>query len=298
MNNPKNSISSAAVLLPASCRRIIKENFLPLFRIGTVLTGLITILAFQTQAQNLDVPYVPTPNDVLEQMLDLANVTEGDYVIDLGSGDGRIVIAAAKRGAVGHGVDLDPERVAEARENAESEGVSDRVMFLEGDIFETDFSKASVITLYLLSSVNQELRPLLFENLRPGTRIVSHSFDMGDWEPDNAIEFANRDLYFWIIPADAAGNWQWKTNGEDFSMTVEQEFQEISTQMNRGNRSLSTEEATLKGDRINLIVQNEGNNTRYIYSGIIDSNSINGTVQVHGSNSSHIEEWSATRGGR
>lgn len=274
------------------CNRMVKTGL----RLVIVCTIFLMIFAGPSAAQDLDVPYVPTPNDVLERMLDLADVGPGEYVIDLGSGDGRIVIAAAKRGAVGHGVDLDPERVAEARENAESEGVSGRVMFLEGDIFETDFSKASVITLYLLSSVNQKLRPLLFENLRPGTRIVSHSFDMGDWEPDKAVEYANRDLYFWVIPADVAGNWYWETNGEDFSMTAEQEFQEISVQINNGNRTLSTEEAVLKGDRINFIVQDEGNSTRYIYSGVIDSGSINGTVQVHGNTSPHIEEWSATLG--
>lgn len=272
------------------CNRMVKSAF----RTGIVCTIFLMTFAGHSAAQSLDVPYVPTPNDVLERMLDLANVGSSDYVIDLGSGDGRIVIAAAKRGAVGHGVDLDPERVTEARENAESEGVSDRVMFMEGDIFETDFSKASVITLYLLSSVNRELRPLLFENLRPGTRVVSHSFDMGDWEPDNAVEFANRDLYFWVIPAELEGGWQWKTNGEPFSMTADQEFQEISVELSRGNQTLTTEESTLRGERINLIAEDEENNARYIFSGFVEGGTINGTVQVHENNSAHIEEWSAT----
>jgi SAM-dependent methyltransferase len=227
-------------------------------------------------------------------MLDMADVGPGDYVIDLGSGDGRIVIAAAKRGAVGHGIDLDPERIAEARENAETEDVSERIMFMQGDIFETDFSQASVITLYLLTSVNLELRPSLLENLEPGTRVVSHSFDMGEWRPDESVEISNRDLYFWIIPADVDGSWNWNINGENFSMNAEQEFQELSVELNSGNRSLITEEATLKGKRINLIVLDKENNTRYIYSGVVENNTVSGTVQVHTEDAQSIEEWSAT----
>lgn len=263
-------------------------------RAGAILTGLMTIIFFQTQAQDLDVPYVPTPNDVVEKMLDLADVGSGDYVIDLGSGDGRIVIAAAKRGAVGHGVDLNPTRVAEAKENAEDEGMTDRVMFLEENIFETDFTDASVVTMYLLSSVNEKLRPTLLENLRPGTRVVSHSFDMGDWKPDEALQFENRNIYYWVIPAKVGEHWQWETNGEQFTMEAKQEYQEINVKINAGNRSFTTQEATLKGKRINLIANDEENGTRYIYSGLVENDRINGIVQVHGENSHHIEKWSAT----
>lgn len=290
MKTRKNLILNAYSMQSSCYFKSIRS----LLRMGTILTGLMTILAFQTAAQDLDVPYVPTPNDVLEQMLDLADVGSGDYVIDLGSGDGRIVIAAAKRGALGHGIDLDPERVEEARENAESAGVSDRVVFLEGDIFETDFSKASVITLYLLSSVNEKLRPSLLRELRPGTRVVSHSFDMGDWKPDDSKKFANRDLYFWIIPADVGENWQWEINGEPFAMEAKQEYQEINVNVYNGNRRLSTEEATLKGKRVNLIINDDQNGTRYIFSGLVEDGSINGMVQIHDSNTPRIEEWSAT----
>lgn len=257
--------------------------------------GLLTMFVLQSQAQNLDVPYVPTPNDVVERMLDLADVGPGDYVIDLGSGDGRIVIAAAKRGAVGHGVDIDPERIEEARENAREEGVDDRIMFLQEDIFQTDFTKASVITMYLLSSINRELRPSLLANLRPGTRVVSHSFDMGEWKPDDFQRYANRNIYYWVIPARIAGeNWEWKTNNQSFTMAAKQEFQEINVQMLSGNNNLTTEEATLRGNRINLIVYDEDNDTRYIYSGRVENNTINGTVQVHEGDSNHIEKWSVT----
>lgn len=283
--NPINSVSHSTK--PFSNARFIQ-------RIGTILTVLLFLLTIQPQAQNLDVPYVPTPNDVLEQLLDLADVGPGDYVIDLGSGDGRIVIAAAKRGAVGHGVDLDPQRIKEARANAEEEGVSDRVVFIQGDIFETDFSDASVVTLYLLTSVNAKLRPSLIENLKPGTRVVSHSFDMGDWKPDDSVRFANRDLYSWIIPADVGENWQWETNGEQFSMAAKQEFQEVNVVVNIGGRRLTTEESTLSGERLNIIVHDEENNIRYIYSGLVNDESIDGTVQIHDGDTPSIEEWSAT----
>jgi SAM-dependent methyltransferase len=264
-------------------------------RAGIILSGLMVALALQTTAQNLDVPYVPTPNDVVEQMLDLANVGAGDYVIDLGSGDGRIVIAAVKRGAVGHGIDLYPERIKEAKANAEEEGVSDRVMFMQGDIFETDFSDASVITLYLLSSVNEKLRPSLLEELSPGTRVVSHSFSMGDWQPDNQIRYANRTLYFWVIPADVEGSWEWQLNGDSFDMDTEQTFQEVDVTTRNGNREMTVQEAVLKGDRLNLILNDDQANTRYIYSGVVEGDTINGTVQIHTEDSQSIEEWSATR---
>lgn len=149
-----------------------------------VFSGLLFAYSTPAMSQDLDVPYVPTPNDVVERMLDMVDVQPSDYVIDLGSGDGRIVIAAAKRGANGHGIDLDPKRIAEAKENASKAGVNDQIMFMQQNIFETDFSEASVVTMYLLPSVNQKLRPVLLDKLQPGTKIVSHSFDMGDWKPD------------------------------------------------------------------------------------------------------------------
>jgi len=263
------------------------------YRFSLCLFLLMSFLFYQSKAQNLDVPYVPTPNDVVENMLDIANVGPGDYVIDLGSGDGRIVIAAAKRGAVGHGIDLNPKRVQEARENARSEGVDDRVMFIEGDIFETDFSQASVITMYLLSSVNEKLRPSLLEELRPGTRIVSHSFDMGDWEPDRSERYANRDIHYWVIPADIEGEWHWESNGQSFSMQVDQTFQQVDITVSNGMNELITEEASLNGKRLNIIAVDEVNNNRYIFSGMFEDNTIQGYSQVHSQDSNQTERWSA-----
>lgn len=158
----------------------------------------------QTQDEvETDVPYVPTSERVVEAMLDMAAVSEDDVVYDLGSGDGRIVITAAESyGARGVGIEIDPQRVAEARASARYAGVGDQVEIRQGDLFEADLSDATVVTLYLLPSVNLELRPKLFEELEPGTRIVSHDFDMGDWEPERTVEVGNNTVYLWRIPEE------------------------------------------------------------------------------------------------
>ncbi|MEW6612631.1 MAG: methyltransferase domain-containing protein [Pseudomonadota bacterium] len=153
-----------------------------------------------------DVPFVPSPEDVVDRMLQLAGVRKGDVVYDLGSGDGRIVIAAAKKyGARGVGVDIDPERIEEARENARKAGVADRVKFVQQDLFDADIHEATVVTLYLLPNVNQRLRPKLLRELKPGTRVVSHSFDMGDWKPVRTVEMDGRTLYYWVVPPRGRG---------------------------------------------------------------------------------------------
>ena len=263
---------------------------------GKALAAMVLLLAFThgVTAQDLDVPYVPTPNNVVEKMLDIANVGPGDYVIDLGSGDGRIVIAAAKRGAFGHGVDIDPRRVEEGEDNALKEGVANRVMFLEENIFETDFSRANVITMYLLSSVNLKLRPDLLENLDPGTRVVSHDFNMGDWEADIHVRVDNRDIYYWVIPADVEGNWSWNSGGNNFSMSIKQEFQEITAKS--GNRNLKIENSVLSGERISFTAVNTSNGHNYVYSGKVEGDTINGTVQIRRENSRSVENWRATSG--
>lgn len=152
------------------------------------------------KAVPLDVPFVPTPQPVVDKMLDLANVKPGDVVYDLGCGDGRIVISAVERGARGVGIDLNPQRIAEANANAKKAGVSDKVKFMVGDLYKTDFSGASVVTLYLLSSVNQKLRPQLWKQLKVGTRVVSHAFDMGkEWPPEKEEQVDGKTVYFWTI---------------------------------------------------------------------------------------------------
>lgn len=147
-----------------------------------------------------DVIFVPTREAVVEAMLDVAEVGPDDILYDLGCGDGRIVVAAARRGVRAVGIDIDPKRIAEARANATEAGVIDKVQFLEQDLFTSDIREATVVTLYLLPSLNLKLRPMLMEQLRPGTRIVSHDFDMGDWKPEKTVQVDGKTVYYWTIP--------------------------------------------------------------------------------------------------
>ena len=154
----------------------------------------------QTASRTPDVGFVPTPEDVVAGMLRLASVKRSDVVYDLGSGDGRIVIAAAKRyGALGIGIDIDPERIEEASRNARAAKVADRVRFLNQDLFDSDLGEATVVTLYLLPRLNLKLRPKLLAELKPGTRVVSHGFDMGDWKPDRVAQIGPTTIYLWTI---------------------------------------------------------------------------------------------------
>lgn len=167
--------------------------------LALVAAMIVSVGAARAPARELDVPYVPTPQAVVDKMLELADVKSGDFLIDLGSGDGRIPITAAKKyGVKALGVDLNPVRVKEANENAKRENVTDKVEFREEDLFKTDLSQANVITMYLLTAVNMKLRPELMK-LKPGTRIVSHSFDMGDWKPDRTETVEGRTVHLWTV---------------------------------------------------------------------------------------------------
>ena len=159
----------------------------------------------------LDVPYVPTPNEVVAQMLQLAKVQKSDVLYDLGSGDGRIVVTAAQKyGTRGVGIDINPERISEANANARAAKVTDRVQFRQQDLFKTDLSEATVVTLYLLPDINVKLRPQLFKQLKPGTRIVSHDFDMGEWKPERVVQVKGptreHTLYYWVVPKTVPAN--------------------------------------------------------------------------------------------
>ncbi|HEX9172366.1 MAG TPA: methyltransferase domain-containing protein [Telluria sp.] len=175
--------------------------------VRTFLPGVLAFCAAQAPAQDtvpeprLDVPFVPTPQPVVDKMLEMAKVNKGDLLYDLGSGDGRIVITAARRyGARGVGIDLNPVRIAEARANAKQAGVTDKVRFVNGDLFKTDLSDATVVTLYLLNSVNRDLRPRLWKQLKVGTRVVSHAFDMGaEWPPERTENVNGNTIYYWTI---------------------------------------------------------------------------------------------------
>ena len=159
------------------------------------------VIAQEAPARRPDVIYVPTPEAVVEAMLQVANVGKNDIVYDLGCGDGRIPVTAAKKyGARGVGIDIDPQRIKEANENVAKNNVGDRVKIVQGDLFEQDLSQATVVTLYLLPSLNVKLMPKLMKELKPGTRVVSHAFDMGDWKPEKELDVEGRKVYYWTIP--------------------------------------------------------------------------------------------------
>ncbi|MBG1257692.1 class I SAM-dependent methyltransferase [Nostoc commune] len=161
----------------------------------------------QPQERAGDVPYVPTPQPVVDAMLKVAKVGKNDVLYDLGSGDGRIVNTAAQKfGTRGIGIDINPERIQEANDNAQKAGVTDRVKFVQQDLFTTDFSEATVVTLYLLPEVNAKLRPKLLSELKPGTRIVSHAFDMGDWKPEQTLNVEGKTIYYWVVPEKVPAN--------------------------------------------------------------------------------------------
>jgi hypothetical protein len=274
--------------------------------------SLSALFAIGAWAEELSVPYVPTPQEVVERMLQMAKVGPGDYVIDLGSGDGRIVVTAArKHGARGFGVDLNPARIIEANENARNAGVADKVAFYQRDLFETDLSQATVITMYLLPRVNLELRPKLLE-LKPGTRIVSHDFSMNDWTPDVKVTMdikdkygaigGDSDVYFWVVPAKTAGRWQWqlKVSGKTqrYEVVLEQKFQMISGTARVGGRSVRLQNARLRGDQISFsfTVDINGAALKHDFSGRVEADGISGNVALTGSSMQGRLDWNAARG--
>lgn len=204
----------------------------------------------------LDVPYVPTDEKIMHAMLDLAEVSSQDVLYDLGCGDGRIVVAAAlERNTHGVGIDIDPMRITEAIEYAGHTGVEYLVNFYEGDLLEVDFSSATVVTLYLLDLVNVQLRPRLLDELRPGTRIVSHAFDMGDWKPDQRKNCGSINIYKWIIPAKVAGTWEWQTtSGEIYRVELKQKYQQLTGKAWIDGEEAQLKNALIRGDLLELVV--------------------------------------------
>lgn len=205
----------------------------------------------------LDVPFVPTSEKLVETMLKMGGVNENDLLYDLGCGDGRIVVAAARDcGARAVGVDLNPQRLMEAREHAEWAGVSPLVAFIEDDLLCVDFSKATVVTLYLLQTINMELRPRLLSELQPGTRILSHAFDMADWKADQHVTVGGANLFLWIVPADIAGTWLWRTrDGQEYRLVIRQKFQQVYGQVWIDDRPAELKAARLRGTRLRLTIQ-------------------------------------------
>lgn len=239
----------------------------------------------QVGQEGKDVIWVPTPQALVDKMLDMAKLTANDYVIDLGSGDGRTVITAAKRGARALGIEYNPDMVELSKRNAAKEGVAGKATFAKADIFESDFSQATVITMYLLPQINLKLRPKILD-LKPGTRIVSHAFTMEEWAPDDKASVSdsnayNRTAYLWIVPAKVEGAWQ-LPQGE---LALKQSFQMVTGTLKSGGNTTPITNGRLRGDQISFTAGNAE------YTGRVAGNTIEGTVKGSTSGS-----WSATRG--
>jgi precorrin-6B methylase 2 len=235
----------------------------------------------QVGQEGKDVIWVPTPQELVEKMMDLAKVTANDYVIDLGSGDGRTVITAAKRGARALGIEYNPDMVELSKRNAAKEGVGGKANFMKADIFESDFSQATVITMYLLPQLNVKLRPKILD-LKPGTRIVSHAFTMEEWTADQTDSFESRTAYLWIVPAKVEGTWR-LAQGE---LMLKQNFQVLAGTLKTGGNTLTVANGRLRGDQISFSAGNAE------YTGRVNGNTIQGTVK-----GSSAGSWSATRVG-
>jgi precorrin-6B methylase 2 len=236
-----------------------------------------------------DVVWVPTPQSLVDKMLDIAKVTPADYVIDLGSGDGRTVITAAKRGARALGIEYNPDMVALSQRNAANEGMGEKATFMKADLFETDFSQATVITMFLLPDINLKLRPKILD-LKPGTRIVSNSFTMGEWEHDRSVQATEKEgcqsyctAYLWIVPAKVDGSWKLP----EAELTIKQSFQMITGTLKAGGKSIAIK-GRMSGDQISFKAGDAE------YRGRVTADGIKGTVKSRGG----AGDWSATRGGR
>ena len=272
------------------------------WRTGLVVAAAVVCFAAPSaRAQfSYDVPFVPTPYVVVEEMLRLAKVGAEDFVMDLGSGDGRILIAAARKfGARGVGVDLDPDRIEESVYSAQLQGVSERVTFQQTDLFKFDLSRATVITMYLLPSVNMKLRARLLD-LKPGTRIVSHDFDLEDWQPDQKST-VRKNVFLWIVPARAGGRWRTTVAlpaGErTYDIEIRQKFQEIDGLARYDKKVAGLWNAKLSGERINFVIVDDSGSldSNLYFDGKVSADGMEGTlVRGVGADQKQIP-WRATR---
>ncbi len=239
----------------------------------------------QVGQEGKDVVWVPTPQALVDRMLDMAKVTPKDFLMDLGSGDGRTVITAAKRGVRALGIEYNPDMVELSRRNAEKEGVAGRAEFKKADLFETDFSQATVVTMFLLPEINLRLRPKILD-MRPGTRIVSNTFTMGEWQADETSQIAETNGYYrtallWIVPAKVEGTWK-SAQGD---LSLKQSFQNVVGTAQQGNVAAAIMNGKLRGNEINFTAGGAQ------YSGRVSGNVIEGTIKSGGKSS----EWRATR---
>ena len=238
-----------------------------------------------------DVIWVPTPEELVERMLRMAQTTPNDFVIDLGSGDGRIAIAAAKKfNARAMGIEYNPDMVEVSNRNAAKEGVAGKARFVKADIFESDFSQATIITMYLLPGLNLKLRPKLLD-MKPGTRIVSHQFTMDDWQPDETTNIDGRRAYFWLIPAKVAGTWRFQSGSEALDVTLEQKYQMVEGSVKLGTVNAGLRDAKLAGDKFSFAFVDQGG-LRRDFTGKVSGNTIEGTMKLETGPES---KWTATK---
>jgi Methyltransferase domain len=279
-DNLSRIFHGAAMMRKSAVRVVLMSAFVALCGVILPAQSAQTTKPFEPTVGQAgkDVVWVPTDQRLVDKMLEMAKVTPQDYLMDLGSGDGRTVITAAKRGLRAQGIEYNPDMVDLAKKNAAAAGVTDKATFLKADIFETDYSKATVITLFLLPQLNLKLRPTIL-NMKPGTRIVSNSFDMGDWPADQTETLQNCSNSFctamlWIVPAKVAGNWQVGSN----TLTLDQSFQTVSGRL--GSNVLS--DGKLNGTDITFTVGGQK------YTGKVDGNAMSGTIAGGGN-------WTASK---
>jgi hypothetical protein len=252
---------------------------------GFAFLVALTAGLFWQETPRLDVIFVPTPMNVVERMLEMAEVKKGEFLIDLGSGDGRIPVTAAKKyGARGLGVDLDPDRIKEANENVKKNDVGNMVEIRRQNLFETDITKADVISMYLLTDLNLRLRPKLLD-LRPGTRLVSHAFSMGDWMPEQKETLAPRyDVYLWIVPAKVEGRWTVQRGEKKFTVDLKQKYQQFEGTAQVDNKTVPVTNGRLRGKDITFDIQVD--NQHGTFRGEVDGDTLKGAGG-----------WQAKRGG-
>jgi len=245
---------------------------------------LIAALPFAGGAGAQYVPYTPTPPAMVDRMLELAGVKKSDFLIDLGCGDGRILVTAAQRyGARGLGVDIVEQRLVEANALARKAGVSDKVTFRKEDLFDTDISKASVLTLYLSLAIDIELRPRILNTMKPGAHVLSHHFNMGDWLPDQREQVAGRMLYVWIVPAKVAGAWHvTSADAGSFTLNLDQHFQMLTGSAMIDGKAAPIRDGRVTGEDVSFVVE-KGAGGRIAFEGRLVDDRLEG------------EGWTATR---
>ena len=265
--------------------------------LAALALGAIAVLPLGAATLDVPTPYVPSTQGNVDEMLRLAAVQPKDVVYDLGSGDGRIVIAAARDwGARGVGVELDPKLVAESRESAKREGVADRATFREGDVLKAEFAEATVVTMYLLTPLVNRLQPRLLAELKPGTRIVAHEYGFADWKPDRHVNIS-KNFYLYVVPARAAGKWQLvvpiAAGPREYELELAQRYQEVKGGARVAGGYLPAFEARLNGERIDFVLVDD--NQTYRFEGRVSTNAMEGIVRWGHGPRQQQSPWRATR---